>query len=425
VIATHCKNIWYLLPSCFLILLLSSCGQDDQAPDNQINLSDFSPKTVLPGDTITISGDGFGSGELAISIALGDDNIGIASATDSEIKFVAPENSSTGTLSVSVGNISKDFTGPVTVLSLYLLSEEYVDDGIQLKYWKNKTSFDLTKDNFSETASGMDVHNGDVYVAGYGTLPVTHFAKPKYWVNGEGYTIANGTLQAYARAVKVEGGDVYVAGNGITEQGKRVGKVWKNNEVIFEGNGILNSSFNKVEIFQNAIYVAGSTDGARAAYWKDGIPVYLSNGQSGASVNDIAVTEGGVFAVGFHAYNAMFWKNSTGTVLKGIEASPYRTNATSIFVEGDDIYIGGAEYTTEVMSTAMFWKNGEPVALSTSGRRSVVSSIAVLNGNVYCAGYEYDASGTFRTGILWKNGVSQLITQADDYGVLNAVMIAE
>lgn len=89
---------------------------------------------------------------------------------------------------------------------------------------------------------------------------------------------------------------------------------------------------------------------------------------------------------------ATLWVNGEATHLTESRAHVH-SYANTIFVDGDDIYVGG-----RIGSSTVLWKNGEPTNLWGEG---IIESIIVSNGNVYAAGIKTD---TNYQAVLWING---------------------
>src|SRR6516225_3211394 len=95
----------------------------------------------------------------------------------------------------------------------------------------------------------------------------------------------------------------------------------------------------------SGVYVAGQTISPKtgnqvATYWKNGNPVYLTNGTTYAA-------------------------------------------AISIFVSGLDVYVAGEEYNSKNWPVEKYWKNGVPVILINC---LSISSIFVSGTDVYACG---------------------------------------
>ncbi|MBK8088649.1 MAG: hypothetical protein IPK31_12250 [Chitinophagaceae bacterium] len=83
--------------------------------------------------------------------------------------------------------------------------------------------------------------------------------------------------------------------------------------------------------------------------------------------------------------------------------------ARSVYVSGQDVYVGGAEIRTNNNVTARVWKNGAGLNLSKdiSDSSSYVNSIFVSGSDVYATGiiHRYTSYNNFTAlAVVWKNG---------------------
>jgi len=135
----------------------------------------------------------------------------------------------------------------------------------------------------------------DVYVAG--VMSVNNSTVPGYWKNGKrilldsaAYVGGYGTAVAYSLAVS--GNDVYVAGyytTGVTQT--QFGIYWKNGMPVYLTDGSTGTeAANSIAVSGTDVYVAGYGNNGSAKYWKNGNPVNLTNGTNNAYANSIAVS---------------------------------------------------------------------------------------------------------------------------------------
>jgi len=101
-------------------------------------------------------------------------------------------------------------------------------------------------------------------------------------------------------------------------------------------------------------------------------------------------------------YYPCYWENGNRTDLE-IESSSIGNQASSIFIDGNDVYCGGIYLNPSSTANACYWKNGKLVKLSVSNTNnySLVTSIYVTGGIVFCCGYEV-ISGNF-IACYWIN----------------------
>ncbi len=242
--------------------------------------------------------------------------------------------------------------------------------------------------------------------------------------------LTDGTHSAAANAIAISNGDVYVAGS--EDDGKQVlnfagdnvevAKYWKNGTPVALGDGTLNTSANAIFISGTDIYVAGSTfetiqtptnstySTPVATLWKNGVPIYLTDGLHFSTALSVYVSGTEVYVAGFAAQTAQkgdvaatLWKNGIPVKLSSVVGSA----ATSVFVAGQDVYVAG-----ESSSGAAYWKNGVLVPLT----GTAATQITVTRNKVYVAGDNFptspihgsvmrDAAGnSYVGGLYWENG---------------------
>jgi hypothetical protein len=273
--------------------------------------------------------------------------------------------------------------------------------------WKNGTADTLA---YNSVAQSVFVDRNDTYVAGWDwNLPGKAIAM--YWKNGTPVPLSNGTTDSYAKSIVVSGNDVYVTGFG--NGNKIVARCWKNGIPMplasLGGNHtVAVSSF----VSGSDIYVVGwvfdSNDRTRAAYWKNGQLILLTDGTSDCMAESIFVSGDDVYVAGtvnsqvshilpteiFSTGQkgvATYWKNGENITLS--------TNgrAQSIFVNGTDVYVSGSIYNAENsvstpfgqlhVNTAIYWKNNIPVSLVEDSNSNAYSISVTKNGDVYTAGW--------------------------------------
>ncbi len=159
------------------------------------------------------------------------------------------------------------------------------------------------------------------------------------------------------------------------------------------------------------VYVAGyenSGAGQKAVLWIDGVATQLSELESNAA--SVFVSGDDVYVAGM-VFNenymriATLWKNGVAQPL-----SDKTTITNSVFVSDDDVYIAGIEYAGRNVPYARFWENGTMSNIN-EGSYSNARSVFVSDGDVYVAGDESTANGD-SAATLWVNGEMQTLSTA-------------
>ncbi len=178
------------------------------------------------------------------------------------------------------------------------------------------------------------------------------------------------------------------------------------------------------------VYIAGYVNSSLpiAGYWKNGVPVALSDGSKSAVAYAVTVSGGDVYVAGYEEDGdsyvtnlgvvakyrvAKVWKN--GTTIR-LSDGKYHAEAHAVAVSGTDVYVAGREATTHSgtggysgYSVAKIWRNGVGTALGPAVGFSQASSIALVGSDVYIAGYQ-QAGSTHQTAVYWKNGTVVFLT---------------
>lgn len=290
-------------------------------------------------------------------------------------------------------------------------------------YWKNGSFIQLGAGVKASYAQAILITDEDIYVGGYENDGTKNVAK--LWKNGVLQTLSsinNGNAASAVLSVSLKGSDVYCAGYdrlAPSPGASRVALLWKNGVAIPLGSGTRYASARSVFIAGDYIYVAGHEVGtlgkAEAKYWKvdasDNVTEVLLDGNS--STNDFYATSihvdgEDIYVAGYEFYSSggnvnipKYWKNGVAVNLSsGSPLATGITTASSIFVDGEDVHVTGVENATNV---ARYWKNGVQTDLTlTDITNSMGRSVYVHDNDVYIAG-----KGTITTirAIYWKNGV--------------------
>ena len=274
--------------------------------------------------------------------------------------------------------------------------------------WKNNKVFYNLASGANAFANAMVVtDNKDVYVAGN----VNNVGK--VWKNGaELYTTGLGTE---LKSLVVDGSDVYVAGADASEA-----KVWKNGTAELSVAG---ATFNALAVNGGTIYVGGKLDN-KATIWKGDAATTLTDAESvvnGLCINGADVYAAGVEGVGkvwkSNQELYVFDNNTTATEVLFADNKLYTcgyqgNSSTSIKAK---LWIDGTEKTAselgkEYLGEFVVGKNEQNKELYTYTDLSSAGiveahSIYISLDDIYVAGYFNSSNMT--TAVYWKNGEPQ------------------
>ena len=250
---------------------------------------------------------------------------------------------------------------------------------------------------------------------------VDSIAVPGYWKNGEwvGLSVLNSKNHSSVETMFIDGADVYAGGYSTNRSNIRVAGYWKNKKWVgLTSNSKYDYCVNSIFVVNNDIYACGymQIKGIQTPiYWKNGECVelpFLSDKQYG-NANSIFISRDDVYISGSSKNTsgnivACYWKNSG--IIPLLSSDPqYELEANSIFIAGKDVYIGGYSrnryYTLFASLVAGYWKNDKWIALVPFDNKesSKASSIFVYGKDVYVGGYCKNSRGDEIPG-YWKNG---------------------
>ena len=270
---------------------------------------------------------------------------------------------------------------------------------------------------------------GDVYVVGY-KRNTQNIEVATVWKNGVAHELTDGVFNTTANSIYVSGGDVYVAG--VEYNGSRnVARLWKNDVEQNLSDGFRSSGATSVFVSGNNVYVAGhkvEQNERVATLWKNGVEQNLNTSAASeaysvyVSGSDVYVA-GYEFSIGSDIFTAKLWKNGVGETLATGAYRYSRVEAHSVFVSGSDVYVAGIESNDNARNFAKLWKNGvvqyHLTDVRGQGDLADAHSVFASGNDVYVAGYEYKQGNK---GILWKNGVAQVLTE--ERGVAYSVFVS-
>jgi hypothetical protein len=286
-------------------------------------------------------------------------------------------------------------------------------------YWKDGIAVELTPENVGSRAWDIAVSGSDVYVAGVVSVGANSAAT--VWKNGVATALTDaarpGYNVGYAIGVTVSGTDVYVSGgeHGVDPSGNNywIAEYWKNGVPVVLAENDQGVEASAIFVDGSNVYVAGGIELTTqtgpssfnteevATYWKNGIPVSLTNGVYDAVADSIYVTGGDVYVGGFNCLAflpdcnvAAYWKNGVPVQLPS--SGPGEAN--SIVVAGGNVYVAGVYGAANGNVVAQTWINGIPSLLVTSPVAEA-SGISTYGGDFYVGGSDGSGSAGY-----WKNG---------------------
>lgn len=321
--------------------------------------------------------------------------------------------------SLTLLNCKKSKT-PVVLDGVYLAGAKVNNFGSLIPtIWQSGTATELANAGNESTTRSIFVSGTDVFAVGDWENTSLVYNIAAIWKNGAKTNLTDGTKRANAYSVFVNGSDVYVAGfesNGS----KDVAKVWKNGVATNLTDGTKAAEARAVFVVGSDVYVAG-VENFDAMLWKNGTPTILSTGSGhyawGHSLF-VAGADAYVAGIQYPSFGAplvaKLWKSG---VVTNLSDGTDRAEASSVYVQGTDVYIGGQDSTYAVV-----WKNGVVNKLSNGVSPAFVSSVFVTDaGDVFAAGYEIIGSKSY--GRVWKN--NNVYFAEDEESSFSSVFVKE
>jgi hypothetical protein len=101
------------------------------------------------------------------------------------------------------------------------------------------------------------------------------------------------------------------------------------------------------------------------------------------------------------------------------------TEAHSLFVKNEDVYIVGFEWSSSLnICKAMLWKNNIPIVLSNNTSSiAQANSVFVVGNDIYIVGYEFNTTYNINIAKLWKKGIETNITNGTAHAFLSSVYV--
>ena len=247
-----------------------------------------------------------------------------------------------------------------------------------------------------------------VYVGGTekDTEPVTVNTKniPIIWKDGvaQKLPIATGN-EGEVLAIFVDGNDIYAVGheNSSTAVAAYNAVMWKNGIKTTLSNGA--ASAKAIYVFNGKPYIVGAKNQV-ATLWYDNTSTVLSNG---GEATGIYVKNNDIYICGNTSTGVGFWKiNNEGT---NFTYSFSQSNARSICVQDNNVFIAGFSVTTANILNAKLW-NANLISNEQYGDDTAMWSVFAQGQNVYACGYKVVNMSSTRA-MLWKNNQSTQLSQ--------------
>jgi hypothetical protein len=117
----------------------------------------------------------------------------------------------------------------------------------------------------------------------------------------------------------------------------------------------------------------------------------------------------------------MLWKNGVAQHL-GVPEGALSTAVRSVFVSGGNVYAAGIvvySASPQLYAPAL-WKNGVPQILGEANGMNYADSVYVFGDDVFVAGYEREMVDGNYVATLWKNGEARRL----GYGQAGSVCVS-
>jgi|GEM_PF-5527688 len=297
---------------------------------------------------------------------------------------------------------------------IYVVGTKQVDGQSYATYWKNGA--EKTLSTVDSKATCIAINGRDVYIGGAVNKPT--YNRGVYWKNDQltEIPLPDSPIPAVygVKSIVFDGSDNYIFSdynrytkNGVTydysnstptnaiyAKGGKLARV-TNDAVGFyyregtqPGGTLIPGAYSigAMLLDGNDYYVAGlrvTTLNNRSyftpGYWKNGVfeqsdPI---NVEDNIYIRDIAINKNGVYIVGsivdaVKGQVPVYWHQGKINYLP-IIAGGINSNARSIFLNGDDIYIAG-----DTKGQPCYWKNGNLVILNADVTSSQATGIALV-----------------------------------------------
>ncbi|MDB5144815.1 MAG: hypothetical protein JWQ66_3528 [Mucilaginibacter sp.] len=169
------------------------------------------------------------------------------------------------------------------------------------------------------------------------------------------------------------------------------------------------------------VYVAGFITAKNghpvAAYWKNGVITKLGDSTLVSEASSIIVQGSDIYVAGISSSinqantTVTYWKN--GVAVRMPLIADLGVSQTAFAINGNDLYMAG-DLTVSNQNTANFWKNNVSTTLPDYSAGSYAYGIYSSGPDLYVTGYA-NIPGGLSTAVYWKNGVLKKLGDETKY----------
>ncbi len=176
----------------------------------------------------------------------------------------------------------------------------------------------------------------------------------------------------------------------------------------------------KASVYAAGYERASGSSNHVAKYWKDGVAITLSDSAHDAEASCMFINGSDIYVGGYEDNGtrnvAKYWKNGIATLLgNGVSSSSY---VSSIFVSDGNVFVLGSEN-----GVPTYWRNGVAIPVTNGAFQAEANSIFINGNDVYVAGYERNIGGHY-VAKYWKNGVETILSSTTSYAAAYAISVS-
>lgn len=259
----------------------------------------------------------------------------------------------------------------------------------------------------------------EVYVAGSNSKRII------LWKNGEKAFMSNEAYNVSASALFVSGADVYIGGVEFDKvTNKFITKLWKNGVETVIPTKSYYEPISSIYVAGSDVYLLiGDAEGASVNLWKNGtITPLASSSIAGSFLKD----ESDLFCFftdfnDFSNIHTKFWSN--GNLVDSPTKAVSTASSRSSFKTGKHQYhINTLQNLDKSSFVLSFFKDEVKTEILNTNKPSEATAIFVHGEDVYITWNEGYYSNRI-TAVLWKNGVSMPLSDTTEQSMANAIFV--